>query len=141
MSEANKALVRASLEAINRRDIEAAAALRAADSVWQAPGGQRAFGPDGWRDVVATYISAFPDLHFTIDDLVAEGDKVAARFTAHGTFRGELAGVSPTGRTASVACVMITRIENGKIADEFEVWDQLAMFQDLGALSELVEHA
>ena len=141
MSEANKAVVRELLEAINRRDIEGAAAFLAADYVWQGPGSQQAFGPEGWKELVATYLAAFPDLQFTLDDICADADKVAARFTARGTFKGELAGVSPTGRTVSVPCIMISRIENGKIVEDHEMWDQLTMFQDLGALAELVAHA
>jgi steroid delta-isomerase-like uncharacterized protein len=135
MSEANKAMVRSVIEAVNRRDLDAAAARFAPQYVWQGPGRQQAYGPDGWKELVATYIKAFPDLQFTIEDLIAEGDKVAARYTVRGTFRGELAGIEPTERSVSVPCLMISRIENGQIVEDFEAWDQLTMYQDLGALS------
>ena len=134
MSEANKTVVRSVMEALNRRDLDAAAARLAPQYVWQGPGGQQAYGQEGWRELVATYLQAFPDLEFTIEDLIAEGDKVVARYTVRGTFRGELAGIEPTGRSVSVPCVMVSRIENGQIVEDFEVWDQLAMYQELGAL-------
>lgn len=141
MSEANKATVRNLLESMNRRDLDAAAANLAPDYVWQGPGGQQAYGPDGWKELASTYIKAFPDLEFTIDDQIAEGDRVSTRFTARGTFRGELAGTAPTGRSTSVPCLMVSRLENGRIVEDFEVWDQLTMFQELGALSAVAASA
>lgn len=141
MSEANKQLVRNVFDAINGRNLDAAIAAFAPDYVWQGPGGQQAFGPEGWRELVNTYIKAFPDMQLSIEELVAEGNKVVTRFTGHGTFQGELAGAAPTGRRVNVPIVMISRIENGKIAEDFEMWDQLAMFQDMGALAAITAHA
>ena len=83
------------------------------------------------------YKSAFPDAVCTVDDQIAEGDTVATRFTARGTHRGELAGVAASGRHVTVPCLTIDRIVNGKIVEEFEVFDQLGMFQAIGTLPAL----
>jgi len=78
--------------------------------------------------------SAFPDAVCTVDDQIAEGDKVATRFTARGTHRGELSGVAASGRRVTVPCLILDRIVDGKIVEEFEVFDQLGMFQAIGTL-------
>jgi steroid delta-isomerase-like uncharacterized protein len=140
MSDQNKAVVRGLLDSINRRDLDRGAALLAPDYVWHGPG-QQIQGAEGWKALVSAYLAAFPDLEFAIDDLIAEGDRVVARFTARGTFRGELAGTPPTGRSVAVPCVVISRLQNEKIVEDFEVWDQLTMYRELGALASIVAHA
>jgi predicted ester cyclase len=141
MSAANKALVRRVFDALNRRDVEEAAKAFASGYVWRGPGNEQATGPDGWKQLVSVYLTAFPDLRFRIDDLIAEDDKVVTRFVASGTFSGPLGAVQPTGRRVDVPCVLITRIEGGQIVEDLEVWDQLSMFQELGALAAIVAQA
>jgi steroid delta-isomerase-like uncharacterized protein len=76
--------------------------------------------------------SAFPDLHFTIDDMVAEGDKVAARITMTGTHKGEYMGAPPTNKKITIRAIAIERFAGGKIVEEWGMTDTLGMMQQLG---------
>jgi steroid delta-isomerase-like uncharacterized protein len=89
-------------------------------------------GLEGVRQVVGMYRGAFPDLHITIEDWVAEGDKVVARFTARGTNKGPLMGMPSTGKQATVAGIDILGFENGKIVAHWGNRDELGMLQQLG---------
>jgi predicted ester cyclase len=75
---------------------------------------------------------AFPDLHATVDDVIAEGDKVVQRTTSHGTMKGEFAGMPPSGKSATWQQVHITRFANGITVEHWAVIDQLSMLQQLG---------
>lgn len=76
--------------------------------------------------------AAFPDLHITVDDLIAEGDRVASRTTLRGTHRGELFGAPATNRGVEVAMMTIERIAAGRIAEHWRVSDELGLFRQLG---------
>ena len=78
------------------------------------------------------YLTAFPDLRMTIDDLIAEGDKVVTRWTGRGTHRGDLAGIAPTGKTATVTGIIISRFAGNKLVEDFESFDEVAMLRQLG---------
>jgi steroid delta-isomerase-like uncharacterized protein len=78
--------------------------------------------------------AAVPDIHFTVDDLIAEGDKVIARWTAEGTHTGELMGIPPTGRRGTVSGILIYRLVEGKIKEGWQNWDTLGMLRQLGIL-------
>ena len=82
---------------------------------------------------VADYLKAFPDLTFTIEDLVAEGDRVVWRFVATATHLGPLMSIPPTGRTASVTGMIVFRIANDRIAEGWLNLDVLSMLQQIGA--------
>lgn len=75
---------------------------------------------------------AFPDSKIEIEDMLAESDKVATRFTWHGTHKGEFMGVKPTGRKVKMSVIDIIRISNGKIIERWGVEDNLSMWQQLG---------
>jgi steroid delta-isomerase-like uncharacterized protein len=79
-------------------------------------------------------VHAFPDTQFTIDDMVAEGDRVAMRWTAIGTHNGDLDGMAPSGKPISVSGVSIDRIVDGKIVEEWSAWDALGMMQQIGVI-------
>jgi steroid delta-isomerase-like uncharacterized protein len=98
------------------------------------PKGNWPRGTQGMRQLVNLYRSAFPDLHFTIEDQVAEGDKVVSRWIASGTHKGELMGIPPTGRQASVTGITIHRMANGKIVEDWVNFDTLGMMQQLGVI-------
>lgn len=83
---------------------------------------------------VGIYRSAFPDLHFTIDDQLAVGDQVMTRWTVSGTLLGPLGHIPPTGKRASVQGVNIDRIENGKVVEGWSFFDMLSVLQQVGAL-------
>jgi Predicted ester cyclase len=87
---------------------------------------------EGTKTFHAMLRGAFPDLHVTIDDAIAEGDKVVLRTTSHGTMKGEFAGMPPSGKSATWAAIYTLRFANGKIVEYWGVNDQLSMLQQLG---------
>lgn len=91
-------------------------------------------GPEGSKMFVTVYRKAFPDIRFTIDEQIAEGDKVVTRWTGFGTHKGELADIPPTGKSATVTGIGVDRIVNGKIVESWGVFDQFGMLQQLGVI-------
>lgn len=89
------------------------------------------FGADV-RDTAARIRMAFPDVRFTIEAQVAEGDRVLTRWTAAGTHLGELNGVAGSGRSVRVEGMFLDRIEGGRIAESWSSWDALGLLQQLG---------
>lgn len=89
---------------------------------------------EGVKQLVSMYRGAYPDLHITVEDVITEGDKVVARFTARGTHRGPLMGIPPTGKQVTVTAIDILRFENGKIVEHWGNQDLLGMMQQLGAI-------
>jgi steroid delta-isomerase-like uncharacterized protein len=83
---------------------------------------------------VSGLLTAFPDLHFTIDDLLAEGDKVLWRFTSQGTHTGPLMNIPPTGKSATVTGMVLFRVANDKIAEVWVNFDTLGMLQSMGVI-------
>ena len=91
-------------------------------------------GPEGAKQLVAVYRNAFPDLRFTIDEQIAEGDKVVTRWTAHGTHQGELVSIPATGNLSTVTGIAVDRFVNGKIVESWGIFDQFGMMQQLGVI-------
>ncbi len=91
-------------------------------------------GLEGIRQFVSDYLAAFPDLHFTIEDMIAEGDKVATRWSSRGTHKGALQGIAPTGKHATSSGITISRCVDGKAVEEWISWDTLGMLQQLGVI-------
>lgn len=133
MSDQNKAVARAVFDVFNGADPESLYDVVAADAVDHDPNNPFSEeGREGLKKSIAMYRSAFPDLQLTIEDQVAEGDKVVTRWVATGTHQGDLMGMSPTGKTSVVGGVGIDRIENGQVVEAWGYWDALGMFQQLG---------
>jgi predicted ester cyclase len=134
MSADNEALVRRFFEEFcNGRRAELADELIAADYVAHGPQAPPAEGPDGVRERVGVYQESV-DGHWEVDELMSVGDRVIARWAGSGTHRGELMGVEPTGRPIAVDAISIFRIADGKIAEEWTVWDALGLLQQVGAV-------
>ena len=94
-------------------------------------------GPEGVKEYVGGLRAGVPDLTMEVEDQIAEGDRVATRWTAHGTHDGELIGIDPTGRTATVSGITIQRIgDGGQIVEGWTNWDMLGMLQQLGIAPE-----
>ena len=94
-------------------------------------------GPDDLKPVISVLRRAFPDLRFTIEDEVYEGDKVAIRCTMHGThLGGSVFGMAPTGNVIKVNQIQIDRIVNGKIVEHWKQTDDLGMMRQLGVMKE-----
>ncbi len=77
---------------------------------------------------------AFPDSYFTVEDMIAEGDKVATRKTFHGTHQGEFMGIPPTGQQVSIGLIDIVRIVDGRVVEHWAMGDNLGMMQQLGVI-------
>lgn len=89
-------------------------------------------GPEAMRQTVLMYRNAFPDARCTIEDLVVQGDRVVARWTARGTNTGSLGNLAPTGKRVEVTGMDLLRISNGKIRECWTNWDTMGMMQQLG---------
>ena len=137
MSEANKALARDSWEkTVNHRDLDAIEEFYAPDFVWHEPD-QDIRGYEQGRQFASTFFDAFPDINITVEDAIAEGDQVATRYTIRGTHRGETEEFGPpTERQMELEGITIHRIEDGKIVEEWERYDNLSVMQQLGLVPE-----
>ena len=91
-------------------------------------------GPEAAKQSVTLYRNAFPDLAFTIDQMIETDNFVTTRFTACGTHKGELRGIAPTNKPIKVEGIVIHRIARGRIAEARVVWDALGMMQQLGVV-------
>ena len=89
-------------------------------------------GPEGVKQYIATFRTAFPDLHITIEDMVAEGDMMAIRYTMRGTFKGEYMGIAPTGKQMTLPNAGFARFEGGKQVEVWPYLDSLTFYQQLG---------
>jgi steroid delta-isomerase-like uncharacterized protein len=94
-------------------------------------------GPESEKNRVTLYRNAFPDLRFTIEDIIAEGETVVARWSCRGTHKGDLNGIAPTGKQFNIAGVSIARFTNGKMFEGFVNWDALGLMQQLGVVPAL----
>jgi steroid delta-isomerase-like uncharacterized protein len=138
MSEENKALARRWAEDVmNQRNLDALDEIYTPDFVDHDPAmPEDVRGLEGAREFYGMYQSAFPDAQITIEGQLGEGDMVATRWTARGTHQGELLGVPPSGNWVEVSGITISRIEGGKVAEEWNNYDALGMLQAIGAIPE-----
>jgi steroid delta-isomerase-like uncharacterized protein len=132
-TEENKAQARGSYEAFNQRNWEDFYEQIADDYVFHIASmtGQ---GKDAYKQFLSMYLTAFPDVHLTIEDLIAEGDTVVVRHTFTGTHQGNFMGIAPTGKYVTVTAILIFRVANGK---GIEIWingDDLGVLQQLGVV-------
>jgi len=119
----NKALVRRIYEEMwNRNNPTAARAIFA--------------HPEGVERAVREFLSAFSDLQHTVEELIAEGDRVAARFTASGTHTGLWKNYSPTGKPIHYTGVTLARIADGKIVDHYTWWDRMGLVEQIRDIKE-----
>ena len=136
MSEQNKAAMRRLVDEImNKGNLAVVDELISADAVDHSlmPGQEP--GPEGFKKLVTMFRSAFPDLQVTVEDMIAEGDKVVARVTTRGTHKGEFMGIPPTGKPVTVPEIHIVRIAGGKMVEPWGIEDNMAMMQQLGVIS------
>ena len=133
-TEANKALtLRYWEEVANKGNLDLIEEICAPDYVCHEVD-QDIRGPEGVRQFIFMLRAAFPDLHVTVEDVIAEGDKIVQRWTGRGTHQGELMGIPPTGNRVSVAGITISRFKDGKVSEEWEVYDMMGMMQQLGVI-------
>ena len=128
--EENKAIVRRFVEAYNKRNLDVFDDLLAPDYFDHTS----KVGPEGLKQLMNMAFKAFPDLHETIEDIIAEGDKVWVRVKTTGTHTGEWMGIAPTGKKVKSEMVDIYRIVNGKHVEGRFVTDQLNFLKELGVI-------
>ena len=134
MSMENKAIVRRFYEEVwNKRRVELVDELMSPSHAMHnnyIP--DSCVGPEAYKREIARWITGIPDLRFTVEDMIAEKDKVVVSWTVSGTHKGELRGIPPTGKKVSVEGMTILQIADGKIMDSFFNWDALSLMQQLG---------
>ena len=140
-AEESKAIVRRFWGVWEQGNIDLVDEVLAPDYFNHSPGiPNQPPGPEGVKAVVAMFQRAIPDLRVVIEDMIAEGDKVAVRYTLEGTHAGELFGVPPTGRRLRIKSIAVERVSDGKIREHWRVTDSLDMMQQLGVIP-APEHA
>jgi steroid delta-isomerase-like uncharacterized protein len=135
MSENHKEAIRNWVEdVINKGNLSVVDKVIHPDYVYRSPA-EELRGPQAIISFIATFRAAFPDLKLRIDDLLVDGGKTVIFFTLTGTHQGNFMGIAATGKHVTVNGTVLSRFEEGKIIEEFEILDQLAMYQQLGVIS------
>ena len=143
MSEKNKTIVRRLLEELwNQGNLSVADEFFASTYVHHdASTPDVGRGPESEKKRATLYRTAFPDLHLTIEDVIAEGETVMTRWSCRGTHKGDLNGMAPTGKPITVSGVTVARVSNGKIAEGYVNWDALGLMQQLGVVPQFANKA
>jgi steroid delta-isomerase-like uncharacterized protein len=142
-AEENKAVARRWFEDLfNAGNLEVADEIIAQDHVNHDPTlPDIPPGPEGQKQIVNLYRGAFTNAHISVEDQLAEGDRVVTRWTGSGTHQGEFMGVAPTGNQVRVTGITINRLSGGKIAESWTNYDALGMMRQIGAIPEPGEQA
>lgn len=133
-SEANKLTMQKFVEFINTASEALANELISTEAIFHVPGRPEPMqGPAGYLAIIGMMREGFPDIQWTLEEMVAESDKVAARFTMRGTHQGPFFGVAPTGKKIAVQAMNLYRLSNGKFVEERGQPDMLGLLQQIGA--------
>ena len=138
-TEENKALARRELEEIfgAKGNLDTADEIYSPNYISHQPAGDEDLrGPQAIKQFAAGMRQAFPDLEITIEEQIAQGDKVVTRFRTRGTHKGELWGIPATGKEVEITNMSMCRIEGGKMTEEWPAPDRLGMMQQLGIISQ-----
>ncbi len=135
MSATNKTLVRRYIEEVlNKGNAPLNDELIAPGFIGHDPTGADIHGPDGVKQRNAMYRNAFPDLQYTVEEVIAENDTIVWRWTAHGTHLGEILGIAPTRKQATTTGTVTCHIANGKLQEAWINWDALGLLQQLSVI-------
>jgi len=135
--ESMKAAFQAQLEEVwHQRNVDALDRYVTADTVGHDPATGDTRGIEAGKKQIRGYLTAFPDLKFTIDEMFGEGNMLCARWHTSGTHQGELAGIPPTGRETSATGISIDRFEGDLVAESWTQWDNMGLMTQLGAIPE-----
>ena len=143
-AEENKALARRFMDEVyNKGNVDFIDEVVASNLVVHDPTSPEGMssGVASAKQFVEVYRKAFPDIQLTVEDLIAEGDKVVTRWTARGTHRGELMGIPASGNRVEVTGISIDRIEGGQFVESWSNYDALGTMQQIGAIPEPGEQA
>jgi steroid delta-isomerase-like uncharacterized protein len=134
-SEANKLTMQKFVEFINTASEALADELISKDAIFHVPGNPEPMrGPAGYLAIIGMMRGGFPDIQWSLEEMVAEGDRVAARFMMRGTHQGPFFGVPPTGKKIAVQAMNIYRLSNGQFVEEHGQPDMLGLLQQIGAV-------
>ena len=141
MSDANKNVVRRLFEELwNKGNLPVADELFAQNySHHDSSTPEFGRGPESEKKRATLYRTAFPALHLTIEDVIAEGETVMARWSCRGTHKGDLSGIAPTGKPFTISGISIARFASGKMVEGWVNWDGLGLMQQLGVVPELAK--
>ncbi|WP_029112278.1 ester cyclase [Mycobacterium sp. URHB0044] len=133
--ESSEAVMKRFVEFINTADEQLAGQVIASDAVFYAPTHAEPLrGPGGYLELLAVLRNGFPDIHWTVEETIAEGNRIAARFTMRGTHQGDFFGIPPTGNEISVQALNFYHLADGKIVNERGQPDLLGIMQQIGAV-------
>jgi steroid delta-isomerase-like uncharacterized protein len=133
--EANKLLMNRFTEFINTASESLAEELISQNAIFYVPGRpEPVSGPVGYLEIIGMMRSGFPDIQWTLEELIAEGDNIAARFTMCGTHQGTFFGFPPTGKKIEVKAMNIYRFSDSQIIEEYGQPDLLGLLQQIGAI-------
>ncbi|MDE0823541.1 MAG: ester cyclase [Dehalococcoidia bacterium] len=136
MSAENRALFQEFVNGLNNKDVSFVDRLVDPDFVDHDPAPGQAPGLQGIKDLMQMFFTAFPDLHVTVNRLVADEDTVAGAVTTEGTQDGDFMGIPKSGMKISITELHMMRIANGKMVEHWGVGDGMTMMQQLGVMGE-----
>ena len=133
-TESNKAVVQRFREALDAGDLDGAIAVFAPDAVVHMSGAPQPLTMEEFKQLGKLLVSAFTGGTSTVEDMIAEGDKVVSRLTFRGTHTGDMMGIPATGKSVMMSEIIIDRLADGKIVESWRLFDQMAMMQQLGVI-------
>jgi steroid delta-isomerase-like uncharacterized protein len=133
-TESNKAVVQRFREALDAGDLEGAMAVFAPDAVVHMSSAPEPLSMEGFKQLGQLLLSAFTGSATTVEDMLAEGDKVISRLTFRGAHTGDLMGIPPTGKSVAISEIIIDRLADGKIVESWRLFDQMGMMQQMGLI-------
>ena len=134
-TENNKDIMNRFVQFINTADEKLATELVSTDAIFYVPGSPEPMrGPSGYLAIIGMMRGGFPDIQWTLEEMIAEGEKVAARFTMRGTHQGTFFGVPATGKKIAVSAMNFYRLSGGQFVEERGQPDLLGLLQQIGAV-------
>lgn len=133
-TESNKAAVRRFRDALNAGDLDGAVAVFAPNAIVHVSGAPDPLTLEGFKEFGRAMLSAFPGGMSTVEDVIAEGNKVVTRITYRGTHAGDMMGIPSTGKSVTVSETIIDQFGDGKIIESWRLFDQMAMMRQLGVI-------
>jgi steroid delta-isomerase-like uncharacterized protein len=135
-TEQNKAVLQRVFDEIfNGNNMAAVDELIDNAYVYRRPGRLDSHGPEMYKRLLGAFRAAFPDCHFTVEHMIAEGDDVFTHWRLMGTHRGDYMGVAPTGKRVIADGMVLSRCNQGRIVEELELMDELSIMRQLGVVA------
>ena len=133
-TENNKAAVRRFREALDAGDLDGAMAVFAPNAVVHMSSAPEPLSMEGFKQLGQLLLSAFTGGTSTVEDMIAEEDKVVSRLTFRGIHTGDMMGIPPTGKSVAISEIIIDRLADGQIVESWRLFDQMGMMQQLGVI-------